>query len=268
MAPFYGALVASAFLMTGCSHGDSPGTTAASGSGGEQPAIHFEQTAVLMVDGQPTEENAYRTVLASCEKTGRPMHALSAEETGKIGRLHVDSWISQNKQRRHEEEWHLASPSLCQFDLTHKDHTEIVDANGRSTMIDNVSHTADVQETGEPAPLAAVADGDGAMDDAAKQAGWIKKADSSANGAPCSVWQNALGFEECVWNGGGAWGYSSYGVDALKDGMSQGQSIVLWAHPGKGSAWQLETAQFSVGTAPPGDAFAIPGNVTTSPPSP
>lgn len=221
-----------------------------------------------MTGGQPIEQNSYMTVLANCQKSGRPVHALTPDEVAKIGRLHVEAWIGPDRTSRHEERWGLDASGYCQFALTHKDHTEIIDANGRSTMIDNTTHTADVQETGTPAPPAPVTPGDGAMNDGARQAGWQKKADAMANGVPCAVWQNSLGFEACVWSGGGAWGYSSYGVDALKDGLSDGQSIVLWAHPGKGAAWSLETRTFSVGEALDRNAFAIPAGVTTSHASP
>jgi hypothetical protein len=267
-SPFYGIAIFSSLFFAGCSHSSGSDASQAASSGGDRPPIHFDQTAVLMTDGQPTEQNSYMTLLAGCQKSGRPMHALTQAEVGKIGRLHVESWIGPDKTSRHEEEWHLESPAPCQFALTHKDHTEIVDAKGRSTMIDNTTHTADVQETGEPSPMGALPENDGAMDDAANKAGWSKKADAMANGVPCAVWQNALGFEACVWSGGRAWGYSSYGVDALKDGMSDGQSIVLWAHPGKGAAWQLETRTFSVGQPLDSNAFAIPANVTTRNASP
>lgn len=263
VSPLTVLVISSTLFFAGCSHSTGSDASQAS-SGSERPPIHFDQTAVLMTDGQPAEQDAYMAVLAGCQKSGRPVHALTTDEVGKIGRLHVESWIGPDKSSRHEEEWHMDAPTLCQFVLTHKDHTEIIDANGRSTMIDNTNHTADVQETGAPAPPAPIADGDGAMDDGARKAGWQKKADAMANGVPCAVWQNSLGFEACVWSGGGAWGYSSYGVDALKDGKSDGQSIVLWAHPGKGAAWQLETRTFSVGQPLDSNAFAIPANLATS----
>lgn len=265
---FYGAAISSALFSAGCSQSANADASHASASGSDRPTIHFDQTAVLMTDGKPTEQESYRVGLDACQKSGRPMRALTPDEVGKIGRLHVESWIGPDKSSRHEENWQIDEPTLCQFGLKHSDHTEIIDANGRSTMIDNTNHTADVQETGAPVPASPMAANDGAMDDGARKAGWRKKADSSANGAPCAVWENAMGFEACVWSGGEAWGYSSYGVDALKGGMSDGESIVLWAHPGKGAAWQLETRTFSVGQALDSNAFVIPANLVAGRASP
>jgi hypothetical protein len=237
------------------------------GSASPRPPIHFDQTSVLTGDGQPKEEESYRILLEDCRKAGAPTRALTPGDAEKIGRVHVEAWIGPDQQSRHEEQWHLDSPGPCEFSLTHQDQTEVVDANGRSTTIDGVTHAVDVQELGKEGPVTAVPASDGEMDEGDRQRGWSKQGVASANGAQCAVWQNSDGFQLCVWTGGRQWGYSSHGSTALKDGMSPGDAIVLWAHPGRGATWKLETKEFSVGKALDRRAFAIPVNATpgTSP---
>jgi len=264
-----GTAVLLMLALLGCSHNaESSSPEDASASSSERPPIHYDQTAVLMVDGQAQEEKAYRSLLDACKKSGMPTHELTQDEVGKIGRLHVEAWIGPDTQAKHTEEWHQNAGSPCQFTLIHKDQTEIIDAQGRSTLIDAATHKAEVQELGAPTPVTPLPAGDGNMDDAAKQAGWSKLSDASANGAACSIWQNAQGLQLCVWKGGAKWGYSSYGVDALKDGMSQDSSIVLWSRPGKGAAWSLETRVFTVGQPLDQSAFKVPDGVAVSAASP
>jgi hypothetical protein len=260
--------------LTGCSD-KAPAAAAnstadhgeAGGSASPRPPIHYDQTAVLTVDGELTEEQAYRTNIEDCQKAGSPIRPLTPSDVVKLGRVHVEAWIGPDKQSRHEEEWHLDSPATCQFALTHLDQTEIDDANGRATMIDGVTHKVDVQEMGKPAPVTALPATDGEMDEGIRQAGWSKQGIANANGAQCAVWQSSSGFQLCVWTGGRQWGFSSDGMTSLKDGVSRADSIVFWAHPGRGTSWKLATKEFSVGKALDSRAFAIPENAThgTSP---
>lgn len=254
--------------LIACS-GKAPATTgkgtadnAEAGSASAPPPIHFDQTAVLTVDGQPREEQSYRMLLDDCQKAGGLIHALTSSEVAKIGRVHVEAWIGPDKQSRHDEEWHLDSTKACDFSLTHLDQTQIADANGRTTVIDGVTHNAEVQELGKPAPVTALPASDGEMDESDRRNGWSKQAIANSNGAQCAIWQNSTGFQLCIWTGGRQWGYSSHGTNALKDGVSPGDAIVLWAHPGQGVTWKLQTREFSVGKALDSRAFEIPENTS------
>jgi hypothetical protein len=51
-------------------------------------------------------------------------------------------------------------------------------------------------------------------------------------------------------------------MTALKDGVSHGDAIALWAHPGQGVGWRLETKEFSVGKPLDSRAFTVPANAT------
>lgn len=226
------------------------------------PPIHFDQISVLTGDGHPKEEESYRILLQNCQKGGGATRPLTPGETEKIGRVHVEAWIGPDKQSRREERWNLASDKPCEFSLTHEDQTEIVDANGRSTVVDGITHAVDVQETGKPAPVTALPASDGELTEGARRAGWSKQGTANANGTQCAIWQDSSGFQLCVWTGGRQWGYSADGSTALKDGMSRGDAIVLWARPGQGATWKLETKAFSVGTPLDKRAFDIPGNAT------
>jgi hypothetical protein len=188
------------------------------------------------------------------------MRALTPDEVAKIGRVHVEAWVGPDKQARHEEEWHLNATGPCEFSLSHQDQTEIGDANGRSTLIDGVTHKVDVQDTDKPAPVMALPATDGEMTEGARQAGWSKQGIAGDSGAQCAVWQDSFGFQLCVWTGGRQWGYSADGPTALKDGVSRGDSVVFWAHPGQGTSWKLETREFSLGKALDRRAFEIPAN--------
>ena len=243
--------------------GSAPQTNGSGGSA--RPPIHLDQTGVLTVEGQPAEEQSYRTLLDNCQKGGIPTHALSPSEAAKIGRMHLEAWIAPDEQSRREEQWHVDASKPCEFYLIHQDQTEIVDANGRSTAIDGVTHqVVDVQELGKPNTEVALAATDGEMTEGHRQAGWSKQGTATANDAQCAVWQDSSGFQVCVWNGGRQWGYTSDGMTALKDGVSPGDAIVLWAHPGRGSSWKLETQEFSVGKAIDRRAFAIPDHTTNN----
>jgi hypothetical protein len=264
-------LAALSLLSLAACSGKAPATTgnsaadnAEAGSASPPPPIHYDQTAVLTVDGQPREEQSYRTLLEYCQKAGGPIRALTSSDAAKIGRVHVEAWIGPDKQSRHDEEWHLDSTKPCEFSLTHLDQTQIGDANGRVTVIDGVTHEVNVQEQGKPAPVTALPASDGEMNEGDRQNGWSKQGIANANGAQCAVWQNSTGFQLCIWTGGRQWGYSSHGTNALKDGVSPGDAIVLWAHPGQGATWKLDTREFSVGKALDSRAFAIPENATRS----
>lgn len=259
------AVVAMLVPLAACSHGVGS-SDVASGDGStstaDRPPIHYDQVSVLTVDGQPQEQQTYQGMLDACQKAGMAAQPLSAGDTEKLGRVHVEAWIGPDRSARHQEEWHQDLTSPCHFTLEHKDETEIVDAKGRSTHIDGVTHQGDVQETGEPMPVEAVASDDGEMTDAARQAGWSKQGVDKVAGAECTIWQDPVGTRVCVWNGGGKWGFSANGVDALSDGTSHDSAIVLWSKPGKGSAWQLQTRTFTVGQALDPSAFKVPDNVS------
>lgn len=237
---------------------DSVESSHAGGSISSRPPIHYDQTAVLTVNGRPQEEQSYRALLDGCQRAGVQIRALTPGDVAKIGRVHVEAWIDPDKQSRHEEEWHLDASMPCKFSLQHQDQTEIDDADGRATVIDGVTHKVEVQEPGKPAPVMALPENDGEMNEAARKAGWSKEGNATASEAQCAVWHSPTGFELCVWTGGRKWGYSANGPTALKDGVSRGDSIVLWVHPGQGSAWKLETKEFSVGNALDRRAFEIP----------
>jgi hypothetical protein len=236
------------------------------GSTSPLPPIHYDQTAVLTVDGEAQEEKSYRSLLDGCRKSGISTHALTSDEVGKIGRVHVEAWIGPDKQSRHEEQWHLNSPGPCQFALTHVDQTEIGDASGHTTLIDGVTHKVDVQEQGKQEPAMALPESDGELTEGARQAGWTKQGSASDSGAQCAIWEDSYGSQLCVWTGGRQWGYSADGSTALKDGVSRGDSIVFWSHPGRGVAWKLETREFSLGKALDRRAFDVPANLARGTP--
>lgn len=225
------------------------------------PPIHYDQTTVLTVDGQPSEQKSYRVLLEGCQKGGVPTRALTPDEEGKVGRVHVEAWIGPDKQARRQEAWRLDVPAPCQFSLAHQDQTQVDDANGRSTLIDGITHKVEVQDVGKPAPVTPLPPEDGELTEGDRQAGWSKQGIATESGAQCAVWQDSLGFELCVWTGGRQWGYSADGPTALKDGVSRNDSIVFWAHPSpRGASWKLETREFSVGKALDTRAFEVPAN--------
>jgi hypothetical protein len=241
----------------------------AAGSSAPPPPIHYDQTTVFTSDGQPADERNYRFLLDACQKGGFPIHALAPSEVEKIGREHVETWIGPDKLARHDESWrfHVEVSAPCIFSLIHQDQTEITDASGRSTLINNVTHEVDVQETGKWSPVTAMPADEAEMTEGDRHTGWNKQGIANANGAQCAVWQDSFGFEVCVWTGGGRWGYSSHGSTALHDGLSGGDAIVLWTHPASvGASWKLETKEFSVGKALDRRAFAIPENSTRGTP--
>jgi hypothetical protein len=257
-------------LLTACS--DKAASTAgykapdnAPAASSSPPPIHFDQTSVLTLDGVALEEQAYHTAVDNCKGSGF-LHALTPSEVAKIGRVHLELWIGPDKQARHEESWGMNVSSICNFFLTHQDQTWIADANGRVTTIDNVTHQVDVEQgekppwTGGPLP-----ESDAEMDEAHGQAGWSKLGVTNSNGTQCVIWQGPGGEQDCAWSGGKQWGYSADGASALHDGVSvgasiAGSSIILWAHPGKGPSWRLETQEFSVGKPLDPRAFELPAN--------
>jgi hypothetical protein len=264
-----GALCAILSCGTACSHGgtDAPGghgseTSASSHS--DRPTIHYDQTGVLVADGAPIEEKSYKSLLEGCQRSGSPTTPLTPDEVAKLGRVHTEAFIGPDKSSIHTESWEQAMPSPCHFTLTHKDNTEIADVSGHVTAIDAVARTADVQETGQDADVGPVPADDGQETDADRQAGWSKLAGEHANGTDCSAWRDARGAEVCVWSGGGRWGYSSSGVNAVHDGKSDGSTIILWAKPGQGASWKIDTHVFSVGEPLPQQPFEVPAGITVN----
>ena len=239
----------------------APGDAQTDGSTSPQPPIHYNQTTVLTLSGELTEEKAYLTALEQCRKAGAfPVHALQPDEVEKIGREHLEAWIDPDKWTQHDERWSLDEPHPCQFALTHVDKTEFRDANGRSTTVDGVTHEVDIQELGKSPPVTALPSDDGEMTEADRQIGWSKLGITNFSGAQCAIWQDPMGSQLCVWTGGRQWGYSADGPSALKDGLSRNDSIVFWARPGRGPSWKLETKEFSVGEPLDSRAFVIPAN--------
>jgi hypothetical protein len=57
--------------------GHSASGQKAAGPATARPPIHYEQTAVLTMDGQPKEEAVYAQALAACQKAGGAVHALT-----------------------------------------------------------------------------------------------------------------------------------------------------------------------------------------------
>jgi hypothetical protein len=221
----------------------------------------------VTLDGVAKEEETYHTLLDECEKGDArfPLHALTPSDAARIGRVHLEAWIGPDRQARHEEEWHLNDSPPCNFTLTHLDQTSITDANGRVTSIDNVTHQVDVGQGDEPQRPEPLPEGDGEMDAAHRQAGWSKLGVTNSNGAQCAIWQDASGSQVCAWSGGRQWGYTSDGTIALRDGVSVGptpggNAIALWARPGKGASWKMETREFSVGKPLDPRAFVPPAN--------
>lgn len=51
---------------------------------------------------------------------------------------------------------------------------------------------------------------------------------------------------------------------ALDDGLSPGDAIVLWAKPGQGTGWQLQTEVFTVGKSLGETPFQVPADAILS----
>lgn len=256
------ALAAAIFYVTG-----SLMLPASAMAGDTLPPIHYDQTSALTLDGVPPLENNYRTMLDHCRKSGLPTHALTDAEAGKLGRLHVDAWLDQGRRTIHTESWTIdvSTSPACQFSLVHdRDETEFDDADGRATTINWMTHQGDVQELGPVDPPSPMPDSDADLTEAERMVGWSKLGSDSAAGAPCTIWQDDQGSQFCIWNAGGKWGYSANGFGALKDGQSEG-AIVLWARPGKGPAWKLDTSTFTVGTPLDDAVFNVPGDIAIVP---
>jgi hypothetical protein len=223
------------------------------------------------MDGVPQEEQAYRTAVDDCKKSGAfPLHALTPSEVAKIGRRHLEEWIAPDKKARHEELWGVNMSSPCNFFLTHWDQTWITDANGRVTTIDNVTHQVDVEQGDKPpwssGPLP---ESDGELNEVNRQVGFSRLGVANSNGTQCVIWQeDSSGEQVCAWSRGRQWGYSSDGAVGLSNGVSvgAGNSIMLWAHPGKGPSWRLETQAFSVGQPLDPRAFVVPANANPGTP--
>jgi hypothetical protein len=259
------------FFLTACSGGTTgtaahapPDGEAGSGPAVKPPPIHYEQTAVLTMDGQPALEHAYRKMLADCQHANLPIHALTPDEEAKLERTHVEAWIGPDKLSHHEQRWNIKDSPACQFSIVLEyDVTEIQDSSGHATVIDGVEHTVEVQELGKWAPVVALPASDGELTEVERASGFIKHGTATANAAECAVWEDRSGNQFCVWSGGRQWGYSADGADPLHDGVSGGNSITLWAHPGPTSGWKLETKVFTVGVPLDERAFAIPGGLTS-----
>ena len=257
------ALIAS-LALTACSH-DAQGEGDAGTSGGGKVAnytVHYDQTSYMSADNKPQEETTYRTMLADCQKAGGNIRPLAPADVARIGRVHNEAWLAPDRHAIHTEEWHLGTDGTCQFKLEHKDSTDIL-ADGKQTAFDGVAHTGNEQDMA-PDAGGPIQEDDAQLAAQGAQMGWKKMGDAMANGAKCSIWQDANGAQVCVWTGGRPWGFSGDGANALKDGMSQQGTVVLWAKSGKGADWTLSTDRFDIGKPLDPNAFTIPKNIVVS----
>jgi hypothetical protein len=236
----------------------------------------------LTLAGVASAEHAYNGALENCKKAGVPIHALTPSEVAKIGRQHLELWIGPDKEARHEEAWNFdmaqnTVPLSCIFSLTHqRDETWIIEANGRVTTIDNLTHQVDVGQ-GDPLPWAVEQMPANEVEALRRETvegllktGWSNLGVTNSNGAQCVIWRfDPTGEQYCSWTGGKQWGYGTEG-DGLHDGLSLGaglaaSQIVLWAHPGK-LGYRLETQAFSVGQPLDPRAFQLPANANPGTP--
>ena len=195
-------------LLASCSQQSA----AAGGEGNEVaatdvPPIHVDQTSVMFLDGHPAEEHVYKFQLDACSKSGFPTVPIAPADVDKIGRIHVEAWYDAGRSATHEETWSadVDSSAPCRFSLTHKAQTEITSADGRSTLINDLTHEADVQELGPQPTVAALDASEGQMTDADRKAGWRLLGNGRSQGADCAVWQGPRGMQLCVWSGGRKW---------------------------------------------------------------
>lgn len=240
-----------------------PGEDPGAGPAVKPPPIHYEQTAVLTLDGEPALQRSYHKLLADCQQARIPIRALTPDEEAKLDRTHVEAWLGPDKLSHHEQRWNIQDSPPCQFSIVLEyDMMEIQDSNGHATLIDAVAHTVEVQELGKWAPVVPLPASDGELTEAERVNGFSKRGMATANAAQCAIWEDRSGDQFCVWAGGRQWGYSADGANPLHDGVSSGNSITLWARPAPTSGWKLETQVFTVGVPLDERAFAIPGGLT------
>ncbi len=255
-------------LLAACSQGggEAQAQTAETTSTATMPSIHLVQTVVMLEGGAPQEETVYRQALATCQHSGMATKAIPDDQVARIGRRRIESWLGSDRQARHTESWHQDMASACQFVMRHEDHMEINQADGRAYDLDLDARTGQVQSTG-PAQAPVPVDGDdGKLDDASRQAGWSVPGKDQNNGQSCLIWKSPAGDQACVWSGGGKWGFSADGKAlAGSDGQpGSGGAIVLWAKPARGTGWQVDTEQMSVGQPMDEQPFKVPANVSVS----
>lgn len=253
------ALAVCAVASPGCSS-SSGGGEGGSASSGDMPSVHLEQTIVMLSEGKPQEETAYRQMLADCQAAGTPTTPIAPADVTRIGRKKLVETIESERSSRRIDTWKVEAAAPCQFRLAHSGEQEIQTADGKSYRVDLATNQGDVQDLGAPQAREATNDGD--LDAAAKATGWKRGGESNVQGQACESWTAPTGDQYCVWTGGTKWGFSRAGINALDgDGITSDSAIVLQATPPpSGFGWSVQTDSFTVGKAADESTFAVPAN--------
>lgn len=251
------ALVGFTLASTACSSSADGG---GGSSSGDMPSVHLEQTIVMMSQGKPQEEAAYRQMLADCQAAGTPTTPIAQADVARIGRKKLVETIESERSSRRIDSWKVEAAAPCQFRLVHAGEQEIQAADGKSYRVDLATNQGDVQDLGAPQAREPANDGD--LDEAAKATGWKREGASNVQGQACENWTAPTGDRYCVWTGGTKWGFSRAGINALDgDGITSDSAIVLQATPPpSGFGWSVQTDAFTVGKAADESTFAVPAN--------
>jgi hypothetical protein len=242
---------------------DASGDSDPSSTAGDFPVLHLVQTAVMMFDGKPKEEDTYRTMLAHCKASGLATTPIAENDVTKIGRRRTDRTIEATRWSERTQEWSMDAPTPCHFKLVTKDQLVIYTADGKAYTLDETTHKGELQDVGAPQPPTPIVYGQ--EEAIAKAAGWKPAGMDSSVGQECAVWTGPQDDRVCVWTKGEKWGYSRYGANALDgNGESAAGSIVLWAKPGRNIGWQVSTESFTVGKSQGEEPFTVPSGTAVS----
>ena len=268
--PFFVALVLVSFLAACSSHAggdaDGSGEGDAPSTASDFPVLHLVQTAVMVSDGKPKEEDTYRTMLAHCKASGLATTPIAQSDVTKIGRRRTDRTLEAMRWSERTQEWSMDAPAPCQFKLVTKDQRVIYTADGKAYTLDESTHKGEVQDVGAPQPPTPIVYGQ--EEAVAKATGWKPAGTDSSAGQECAAWTGPQDDRVCVWSKGEKWGYSKYGANALDgNGESAAGSIVLWAKPGRNIGWQVTTESFTVGKSQGEEPFTVPSGMAMSKPN-
>ncbi len=238
-------------LLAAC---NSPANGSAPAAIKQVPAIHLEQTAELLLDGQNAALKAYNDTVAACEAGGLPTRRLDDSELPLLGTTRYEMWIDGDSETLQTRSWDVASDGAagsCQFRLEMSGNFSRI-ADSRQVEVDLASGAREEVALTDASGLQRFAI---AAADDLPGAGFTAGGETQVGGQPCQQWTAANnGDRLCVWSGGRQWGFGAAPVHDHRPGPNY---IVLQQQPGNGNGYGVTTQRFTVG-----EAFDTPAAAT------
>lgn len=188
-------ILAALLLLNGC---DQPDNNGRDNVRNNMPAIHFDQTVELILDGGNSERETYQNTLRNCRAAGMQTRELPEHDVALVGITRYEGWFEPNSEVIRERSWEIVNDgpaSTCLFRLEMTGLQESTTAE-HYEQLDLATGERSVQPL-TPDALLRVPVG---KDEEVSSMGFEGPQRKTVTGQPCNEWINrSSGFRQCVW---------------------------------------------------------------------